>query len=167
MTRDSWRVHGAPTDIAMKPMPSTKIGFPLWAANLLPLTLLSIAVLGLRPTGRAQTSMTGLLRGVVTDPSGRVVSNADVRVTNERTNEVRTVKTGADGVYTVPLLPPGTYRVDIDAKGFARTVISSVVIAVTEANVQSVTVKVSSALTAVEVKGTPPVVETWLQPACR
>ena len=140
-----------------------RIGFPFRTANLLPFALMSVmsvAFLGLCPTGRAQTSMTGLLRGVVTDPSGRVVSNADVRVTNERTNEVRTVKTGADGVYTVPLLPPGTYRVDIDAKGFARTVISSVVIAVTEANVQSVTVKVSSALTAVEVKGTPPVVET-------
>ncbi|MGA9643120.1 MAG: carboxypeptidase-like regulatory domain-containing protein, partial [Terriglobales bacterium] len=137
----------------MKPMPSTKIRFRLWAAGLLPLTLLSMAVLGLCATGWAQTSMTGLLRGVVTDPSGRVVANADVRVTNERTNEVRTVKTGADGAYTVPLLPPGTYQVDIDAKGFARTIVSSVVIAVTETNVENVTVKVSSALTAVEVKG--------------
>ena len=144
----------------MKPMPSTKIRFRLWAAGLLPLTLLSMAVLGLCATGWAQTSMTGLLRGVVTDPSGRVVANADVRVTNERTNEVRTVKTGADGAYTVPLLPPGTYQVDIDAKGFARTIVSSVVIAVTETNVENVTVKVSSALTAVEVKGIPPVVET-------
>ena len=60
-------------------------------------------------------------------------------VTNERTNEVRTVKTGADGAYTVPLLPPGAYRVDIDAKGFARTIVSSVLIAVTETNVENVT----------------------------
>ena len=144
----------------MKRTLSPKIGFPFRTANLLPFALLSVVFLGLCPTGRAQTSMTGLLRGVVTDPSSRVVSSAEVRVTNERTNEVRTVKTGADGVYTVPLLPPGTYRVDIDAKGFGRTIVSSVVIAVTETNVENVTVKVSSALTAVEVKGTPPVVET-------
>ena len=101
----------------------------------------------------------GTSKGVVTDPSGRVVPNADVRVTNERTNEVRTVKTGADGAYTVPLLPPGVYRVDIDAKGFARATVSPVVIAVTETNVTNVSLKVGSESTTVEVKATPPLVE--------
>jgi len=144
----------------MKRMASTKNGSPFWAEDLLPSALLSLVVLGLCSTAWAQTSVTGLLRGVVTDPSGRVVSNADVRVTNERTNEVRTVKTGADGAYTVPLLPPGPYRVDIDARAFARTTVSSVVIAVTETHVMHVTLKVGGASTRIEVKGTPPVVET-------
>jgi Carboxypeptidase regulatory-like domain/TonB-dependent Receptor Plug Domain len=70
------------------------------------------------------------------------------------------VKTGTDGVYTVPLLPPGAYRVDINAKGFARAIVSSVVVAVTETNVTNVTLKVGTELKTVEVKGTPPVVET-------
>ena len=144
----------------MKRIPPTRIGFCLWAGGLWPLALLSISVLGLCPTGRAQTSVTGLLRGVVTDPSGRVVSNANVGVTNERTNELRAVKTGADGAYTVPLLPPGHYRVDIDAKGFAITTVSSVVIAVTETNVTNIALKLGSASTKTVVKGTPPVVET-------
>ena len=61
---------------------STRIGFFLRQTDLLLSAFLALAVLGLFPTMWAQTSTTGLLRGVVTDPAGRVVSNADVRVTN-------------------------------------------------------------------------------------
>ena len=143
----------------MKRTPSTKVRLSFWAEDLLRLTLLFTAVPCFCSIGWAQTSATGLLRGVVTDTSSRVVSSADVRVTSERTHEVRSVKTGADGAYTVPLLPPGTYRVDIDAKGFVHAVVSSVVIAVTETNVANVTLKVGSASIKVEVKGTLPVVE--------
>ena len=91
----------------MERMSSTRIGFSVRQTDLLLSVLLALAVLGLFPTMWAQTSTTGILKGVVTDPSGRVVSNADVRVTNQATHEVRAVKTGADGAYTVPLLPPG------------------------------------------------------------
>jgi outer membrane receptor protein involved in Fe transport len=144
----------------MERMSSTRIGFFLWQTELLLSVFLALTVLGLFPTMWAQTSTTGLLKGAVTDPSGRVVSNADVRVTNQGTHEVRAVRTGADGAYTVPLLPPGSYQVDIDAKGFARTTITGVVITVTETNASNVTLKVGSESTTIEVKGTPPVVET-------
>src|SRR5262245_18623514 len=55
----------------------------------------------------AQTAATGALTGTVTDPTGAVVPNASVKVTNEVTGETRTVTTQSSGVYTVPLLPPG------------------------------------------------------------
>ena len=144
----------------MKRIRSTKIGFSLWTIDLLPFARLSLVFLALCASGWAQTSVTGLLRGVVTDPSGRVVPNADVRVTNERTNEVRSVKTGADGAYTVPLLTPGAYRLDISAKGFSHAIVSSVAIAVTETNVTNVALKVGSESTTIEVTGKPPTVET-------
>ncbi len=140
----------------MECMPSSGIRSSRWAEGLWPLA----ALLGLCLTGWAQTSTTGLLRGMVTDPSGRVISRADLHLTNERTNEVRTGKTGSDGAYIVPLLPPGAYRVDIDAIGFARATVTPVVIAVTETNVTNITLKVGSESTKVEVKGTPPIVET-------
>jgi len=139
---------------------STRIGLSLWPGDLLPLALFTLVSLALCASGWAQTSMTGLLRGVVTDPSGRVVPNADVRVTNERTNEVRGVKTGADGAYTMPLLPPGGYRLDIYAKGFAHAIVSSVAISVTETNVTNVALRVGSESTMIEVTGTPPVVDS-------
>ena len=139
---------------------STRIGLSLWPGDLLPSALFTLVSLALCASGWAQTSMTGLLRGVVTDPSGRVVPNADVRVTNERTNEVRSVKTGVDGAYTMPLLPPGGYRLDIYAKGFAHAIVSSVAISVTETNVTNVALRVGSESTMIEVTGTPPVVDS-------
>lgn len=144
----------------MERMSSTRIGFFLRQTDLLLSVFLTLAVLVLFPAMWAQTSTTGMLKGVVTDPAGRVVSSADVRVTNQGTHEVRAVRTGGDGAYTVPLLSPGSYRVDIDAKGFERAAISGVVITVTETTISNVTLKVGSESTTIEVKGTPPAVET-------
>ncbi|HYP28377.1 MAG TPA: TonB-dependent receptor [Blastocatellia bacterium] len=60
----------------------------------------------------------GTIVGTVTDPSGAVVSGATVTVTNVNTNAERTVMTGDDGTYTVPLLDIGNYKVAVSAPGF-------------------------------------------------
>ena len=71
----------------------------------------------------AQGGATGAINGTVQDPSGALVANAEVRVTNHDTNVLeRTVQTGADGTFTAPLLPVGTYTVTIRAAGFAEGV---------------------------------------------
>ncbi len=137
-----------------------RLGFSHWRKNLLRSMVLAVAVLFLAQMVLAQTSTSGLLKGVVTDPSGRVVSNAAVRVTNQGTHEERVAKTGVDGAYVMPLLPPGAYQVDVDARGFERATLSGVAITVTETTVLNIGLRVGSASTTVEVKETPPVVET-------
>lgn len=141
----------------MTPARSEKVRFPVRRVNSWLLTLLSVA--GLWTATWPQTSTTGILRGVVTDPSGRVVLGAHVRVTNEKTTEARTVETGEEGSFTVPLLPPGLYRIDVGANGFARATVSSVSVTITETNVTNVTLRVGSEPTTVDVRGTPPLVE--------
>src|SRR5580698_1450679 len=114
---------------------SSRTGCSLWRGNLLRSTLLALAVtavLCLLPIANAQTSTSGVLKGVVTDPSGRIVPNAEVRATNQDTHEERAVKSGQDGSYVIPLLPPGTYQVEVDATGFARASLAGAVITVTE-----------------------------------
>jgi Carboxypeptidase regulatory-like domain/TonB dependent receptor-like, beta-barrel len=60
----------------------------------------------------------GRISGLVTDPTGAVIPNASVIVTNEATGiRLNTVSTG-EGLYVFPLLIPGTYSVDVDAAGF-------------------------------------------------
>ena len=54
-----------------------------------------------------QTIVTGALTGVVTDPSGAVVSGATVTLTNLTTGEMETAATGSGGTYQFPLLKPG------------------------------------------------------------
>ena len=60
----------------------------------------------------------GSLRGQVTDPSGGAVVGAGVRVTPTG-GETITVIAGKDGTYEVKGLPPGSYDVQVTAKGFA------------------------------------------------
>jgi hypothetical protein len=144
----------------MERMSPTRIGLSLWHRNLLRSMLLEVSVLCLTAMALAQTSTTGALKGAVSDPSGRVVSTATVRVTNQGTHEERTVKAGGDGAYVAPLLPPGSYQVEIEASGFARTTMSDVVITVTETTVLNVSLKVGSASTTVEVKAAAAIVDT-------
>jgi len=69
----------------------------------------------------AQIATTGKITGVVTDSSGAAVPNATVTVKSTALMTPRTMTTAADGAYLFDLLPPGTYEVNISAKGF-RTV---------------------------------------------
>jgi len=71
----------------------------------------------LLPASFAQV-VTATLTGSITDSSGASVPNASVKVTELSTGVVRSTKTSMDGVYNVPYLSPGVYRVDVEAPGF-------------------------------------------------
>src|SRR5438270_12539314 len=70
----------------------------------------------------------GTIKGTVTDQNGGIVQNATVTVTNTGTNAERTVTTGDDGTYEVPLLDPGTYKVVVKAPTFSETTQENVVV---------------------------------------
>ena len=58
--------------------------------------------------------ITGSIDGRVTDPSGAVLPGVEISVTNDATQQSRTTITNETGLYSVPLLPSGTYTVDTD-----------------------------------------------------
>jgi hypothetical protein len=58
------------------------------------------------------------ITGTITDPSGAVVPNATVVITNEETNVAHEVSTSAAGVYVAPYLAAGRYSVSVQAPGF-------------------------------------------------
>jgi len=80
----------------------------------------------------AQTASTGALTGTIMDNSGAVVPEAKVTVTNEATGEARTVVSQPNGSYTIPLLLPGSYRVEFSKTGFKQAVKPGLEINVTE-----------------------------------
>lgn len=88
-------------------------------------------------------SNTGSITGVVTDPNGAVVLNAAVTVTNQGTNEKRTVQSDAEGRYEVPGLPNGIYTVEATATGFQTTSVKDLRLAVGEKARADVTMNVS------------------------
>jgi len=69
---------------------------------------------------------TGTIVGTVSDPSLAVIPKARVSVRNQDTNATRAVLSNGDGDYTVPLLPPGNYEVNVEKEGFRKSVISNV-----------------------------------------
>ncbi len=68
----------------------------------------------------AAQQITASLRGIVTDPSGAVVQNAAVTVTQTETELSRTATSRRDGTYLLPELPVGHYRLEVVAQGFSK-----------------------------------------------
>ena len=80
-----------------------------------------LAVVGVCGTAvipaRAQTAA-GEITGVVKDQGGAAAPGATITVTEVRTNAQRVAVATGDGVYTVPSLTPGEYRLDVELPGF-------------------------------------------------
>jgi len=64
---------------------------------------------------------TGTITGTITDPSGAVVPQASVIVTNTQTGIVTKVETNSDGIFSAPGLQFGNYVVTAMASSFQKT----------------------------------------------
>ncbi|HLJ46248.1 MAG TPA: carboxypeptidase regulatory-like domain-containing protein [Bryobacteraceae bacterium] len=82
--------------------------------------------------GSAQTARSGAISGVVTDPNQALVGSVEVTATSEATGDARTTRSQSNGSYMIPLLPPGTYRVEFRKDGFKNAVTGGIAVAATE-----------------------------------
>src|SRR6185295_14043000 len=81
-----------------------------------------------RTSGIVISDNNGAIAGVLSDPLGAVIPNATVWATNTRADKNYQTNTDENGKYSFPSLPPGSYDVTFDAIGFARAVISEVLV---------------------------------------
>jgi len=84
--------------------------------------ILLVAVAGYSQTFR------GAINGTVTDPSGAVVANADVKATNVATDITITATTTSDGAFSFQDLPLGTYKISVTASGFKSLAVDNVTV---------------------------------------
>ena len=91
------------------------------------------------------------ITGTITDPSGAVVPGAKVTVTNTGTNISNTAITTSAGTYTITHLIPGTYKVRVEAPGFASGLLSDVHVDVSRYTNADVSLKTGVATETVEV----------------
>ena len=94
--------------------------------------LLSIAV------GIVHAESTSILTGRVVDPSDRAVPAAEILVRNLATLVERTVTTNNEGIYEIPALPVGVYRMQVSAHGFRLYAVESLTTDVARTLVQDV-----------------------------
>src|SRR5690349_15296278 len=121
------------------------------------LRLLSGAILSLLclTSAFAQASQTGGITGVVTDSGGALVQGATVDVINESTGKSeRTATTTSDGGFSITLLKPGTYRLEITAPNFKKAVVAPVQVRIGESARQDVTLEAGRIEETVNVEAT-------------
>ncbi len=87
---------------------------------------LTTILLGTLPLG-GQTIGTGSIVGVVTDPQGKALVDANVRITNKSTAAVIHVTTSTEGLYSSGPIQPGNYLVRVKVKGFKAAALSLLV----------------------------------------
>jgi len=122
---------------------------------------LSVLALVLTAQVFAQGGATGAITGTVQDPSGAVVANADVRITNQDTSVLeRSLKTGPEGSFTAPLLPVGTYSVSVEAAGFSEAKFADIVVRVTETTHMTAKLTTKSVQQKIEVQADVQVIDT-------
>ncbi|PYX23555.1 MAG: hypothetical protein DMG87_05345 [Acidobacteria bacterium] len=123
----------------------------VWLAVFSLLTLLASPALGQSTGGR--------ILGRVADPSGAVLANVSVRITNQATGVARDTKTNGSGDYTFVEVAPGNYTAEFEQKGFKRNVQKDVTVDVNQAVTLNSTLQIGATAETVEVTSEAPLVD--------
>jgi len=98
----------------------------------------------------------GTISGTVSDKSGAVVANATVSMKNLATGVATTVKTNAQGLYSLPNLLPGNYQQTVLASGFEKAIRNGIILTVGAQMVSNIEMKLGAISESVQVSDQPP-----------
>jgi outer membrane receptor protein involved in Fe transport len=121
--------------------------------------VLTHGVVSLAYTLAAQ-SPNGSINGMVLDPSARPIAGAGIVVVNDVTRVQYPGKTNGEGIYVVPDLPPGPYRLQVSKTGFKTIIKPDIVLNVQGALSINFTLEVGAVSETVTVEGGAPAVDT-------
>lgn len=105
-------------------------------------------------------SPNGTISGIVHDPSGAVIPDVQVIIVNDATGVPHTTQTNGEGIYVVPSLPPGRYRIQVAKIGFKTLIKPDIVLSVQDAVAINFILPVGAASETVTVPGGAPLVNT-------
>ena len=133
--------------------PRLPIGFPAGPTRSSLLLMLTIS-----PHARAQQQAT--LSGIISDPSGAVVPDTAIRVTNNATQVTRTAVTNATGYYLVLNLTPGTYSIVAQKEGFKTATQTGITLQVAQSATVDLRLELGQTSQEVTVSGAAPLLQT-------
>ncbi len=123
-------------------------------------SVLVVGLVSLIAVGAHGQTVQGVITGTITDPSGAVVPNATVTITNSETGLAQTTTTETNGAYRLPLVPPGTYTIEIKASGFAEERASGIIVQASQTVPISFKLQVAQTSQVIEVTGQAQLVQT-------
>ena len=103
---------------------------------------------------------TTTLDGTVSDPSGNAVAGATVQAVNTATNVAYPAKTNNSGLYNLPGLPPGNYKISVDEPGFSSQIKPDVELHVADVVSTNFVLQLGAVSQTVTVTGGAPLVNT-------
>ncbi|MEI9979998.1 MAG: TonB-dependent receptor [Edaphobacter sp.] len=116
-----------------------------------PCLLLVLAFLTLMaPAMYAQSAS---VNGQVVDPSGALVRNVEITLTNQKTNTVQRTKTNGAGMYILPFVTPGTYSLHAETNGFKPYTQTNITVSTAQNLELDIRVQVGGAEQSVTVNG--------------
>ena len=118
------------------------------------------AVLCLIACGALFAQSTSQISGTVKDSTGAAIPGAVVTVTQTDTGTVRTTASDAAGVYSLPSLPLGPYKMEVRKEGFSTYLQSGIVLQVDSAPTIDPSLKVGGVSESVQVEAAATMVET-------
>jgi hypothetical protein len=98
--------------------------------------------------------------GRITDASNAVIPDVKVTLTNTDTGSFRDTKTNNLGYYTLPLLPPGNYKISLEKQGFRTTEQSGIVLLVDQNATLNFTMQVGQLAQELSVTAAAPLLDT-------
>jgi hypothetical protein len=102
----------------------------------------------------------GSLAGIVSDPSGASVANAQIKATHLDTNTTFSTLSSESGNYTLPALAIGRYRILVEAPGFRRTQRDDVAVTSGESLRSDFTLELGAVTDSVQVTSQASVIQT-------
>jgi hypothetical protein len=84
--------------------------------------LLTLAVFGGEARAQTAGATSAAIDGTIADSSGAPLPGVTITVSSRMLQGQRVVVTSTDGVYRVPQLPPGEYRIAYELSGFATVI---------------------------------------------
>lgn len=126
--------------------------FPRFVLLYVVLTLSTLRLLAQSPDGN--------INGLVSDPSSAAVVGAEVVAVNDVTGVQYTTKTNNEGIYVLPNLPPGPYRLQVSKVGFTTLIKPDIVLSVQDALSINFTLPIGAAYEVLTVEGGAPLVNT-------
>jgi hypothetical protein len=110
---------------------SSTYSFSIRTSHSLRLILLVATLTLLAPAMFAQ-SATATLSGVISDQNGDVVPGVNISVINLAQGFQRTTTSNDQGIFVIPLLPPGTYVAKAEREGFTTAEVRDLVLNVSD-----------------------------------
>jgi hypothetical protein len=105
-------------------------------------------------------SPTGTISGIVTDPTGAVIADAELIVVNDATRVQFATKSNGEGIYVVPNLPPGSYRIQVSKIGFKTIIKPDITLNVQDALAINFSLPLGAVSEIVTIQGGAPFVNT-------